>query len=300
MNNFPKVYIIIVNYNGWKDTIECLESIKKNSYKNYHIVVCDNSSRDESIKKIKQWMNININIPIKLICSKINGGFSYGNNLGIKWGIDRKDADYFWLLNNDTTIEKNTIFELVNYMEKNINIGIGGSCLKFYYDRKKIQGYGGRYNKFSGKSKHIINENEINKIDYIIGASLIVSKDFVKNVGLMNEEYFLYYEELDWSIRAKKKGYDIGCAINSIVYHKEGASIGSGSSITKKSDLADFYLQRNKIKITKKFFKKYLPSIYFFMVLGILRRITLKEWNKTINLILIILGKRELYGKNIS
>lgn len=300
MNKFPKVYIIIVNYNGWKDTLECLESILHNEYKNYHVVICDNFSQNESVEKIKEWINKNNLFPIKFITSNINGGFAYGNNLGIKWGLNKGDADYFWLLNNDTVIEYDAISKLVNYMENDINIGIAGSCLKFYNNKEKIQGYGGKYNKFSGRSIHIKSKNKLNKIDYIIGASLMVRRNFVETVGLMNEKYFLYYEELDWSIRAKKQGYSLGCAVDSIIYHKEGASIGSGNLLTRKSDLADFYLQRNKIIITRKFFKKYLPSIYFFLLLGIIKRIILGERKKAFNLLKIILGKREWNEKSIS
>ena len=300
MNKEPKVYIILVNYNGWRDTLECLNSILKNDYHNYHVIICDNASQDESIKKIIQWKNLHENFSMELIQSTINGGFSYGNNVGITLGLKRNDVDYFWLLNNDTVIQHDALTVLINYMQHNLKIGIAGSCLKYYDKKNIVQGYGGKYNKFSGRSTHITDLKKINDIDYIIGASLIISKIFIKDIGLMNENYFLYYEELDLALRAKKKGYGISCVNNSIVYHKEGASIGSSNKLKNKSNLSDFYLQRNKILITKKFFPKYLPSVYFFMVLGILRRLLLGEKTKAFNLLKIILGKRDWHGKTIS
>lgn len=269
----PKVYIIILNWNGWKDTIECLDSIKKLTYINYSIIICDNASSDESKNKINEWLKNNVNIDATLIVNKTNLGFAGGNNVGIKAALKQMDCKYVWILNNDTEVTPNSLCCLVNKMKTDDKIGICGSKLMYFYDRGKIQGYGGKFNSYLGYPSTIVKKEQIGNIDYPIGASMFLSIEFLKNVGLMCEEYFLYFEELDWSLRGKQTGYKIDCADDSIIYHKEGASIGSNSKLSSKSMMADYYLQKNKIKVIKKFYPLHLPLIYLGMLIGVIRRI---------------------------
>ena len=162
-------------------------------------------------------------MPILFVKSKINLGFAGGNNVGIRYALN-SNFDYVWLLNNDTVIEPNAISELVHYCEnkaaKKEKVGIVGSKLMVYHQPDKMQGVGAIFNKYSGKSK-IIGAQEIDRkqydnteiaCNYVIGASMFVSKPFLLEVGLMSEEYFLYNEENDWSARAKLKGWKVGVA----------------------------------------------------------------------------------------
>lgn len=297
----PKVYIIILNWNGWKDTIECLESVFSLKYKFYQVVVCDNNSNDNSMDKIKEWAEgkieadvscllsgmkcHKINKPIKykeidkihngtfikeklvLIQIEINMGFAFGNNIGIFFALNQGDAEYIWILNNDTVVDNAALYELVNKMKKNDNVGICGSKLIYYDNPQKIQALGGKYNKFFGRSRHVVDESKIDNIDYVVGASMLVSKSFINEVGYMDESYFLYFEEIDWALRAKYK-YKLLVSLKSIVYHKEGSSTGSkeGGEISK---LSDYYSIRNRIIITKRYFKRFLPFVY----IGILKRL---------------------------
>ena len=266
-----KVYIVIVNWNGWRDTLECLESILKNNYTNYQIIICDNASTDNSINEIKKWANskknkISINIIqaqnlkkksslitkdtlVTIIKTGGNLGFSGGNNTGIKYILNKKEDCFIWLLNNDTTIDRGALTALVEKCQKDPNIGICGSKLINYFDRNIIQACGGaRYFKWLGIQKNIgsgfikkleLTEDYVEKrADYIIGASMLFSSAFFKKIGLLDESYFLYFEELDLAERIKGE-YKLGYASKSIVFHKEGSSVNK-----KTSYLSSYYLSR--------------------------------------------------------
>lgn len=216
-------------------------------------------------------------MPILYIKSKINLGFAGGNNVGIRYALN-SDFDYVWLLNNDTVIEPDAISELVRFCEnkskKKEKVGIIGSKLMVYHQPNKMQGVGAIFNKYSGKSK-IIGAQEIDKhqydrteiiCNYVIGASMFVTRPFLLEVGLMSEEYFLYNEENDWSARAKLKGWNVGVAIKSKVYHKQGASTGNSPKKSKWQIKALNYKYRGKIKLYKKYYRLQLPFLYFHLI----------------------------------
>lgn len=320
-----KVCIIILNWNGWKDTIECLESILKSDYKNYQIVVCDNFSQDDSVRKIKLWAVGNLNPPetkigsidstlvskpipyseykwndiknaseiqedessLILLQIEKNIGFAGGNNAGIDFALRQKDTKYIWFLNNDTVIKKDTLTQLIRYFESKKNIGICGSKLMQYYNPDSVQSLGGRYNKWIGTNSNIKKVTEIKKMDYVVGASMLVSKEFINDIGMLSEDYFLYFEELDWALRAKMK-YTIDCACSSVVYHKEGASIGSNSNAKLRSELSDYYLIRNRLLITKKFFKYCIATVYCGLFITFLKRIWRGQYRRAKTVLEII------------
>ncbi|MGK7371041.1 MAG: hypothetical protein ACNS64_12575, partial [Candidatus Halalkalibacterium sp. M3_1C_030] len=195
------------------------------------------------------------------------------------------------ILNNDTVVDKNALGSLVKKMKIDGSIGICGSRLVYYHDRETIQALGGgRYNKWLGTTKHIganepastdFAEEEIERrLDYIVGASMLVSKPFLEEVGLLSEDYFLYYEELDWAIRGKET-FRLGYADNSLVFHKEGASIkGNNVNLNSKSRLSDYYQIKNRLKFTWKFYPHFLPVVYLTVFYSILNRIKRKQWKR--------------------
>lgn len=273
--NNPKVYVIVLNWNGWKDTIECIGSLKKLEYPNVHICVVDNASTNESVSKIQQEYP-----EIQILEMEQNRGYAAGNNAGIREALDH-GADYMWILNNDTTVESDALWPLIAKMEEEKNIGMCGSLLKDYHDKEKIQAWGGgRYNKWLGITIPIASfDNEDNtkmlerSLDYIWGAAVFVSKSFVQSTGLMNEEYFLYYEEMDWSVRGQEN-YDLGIAPKSIVYHKLKASIDSNKKKNQKRTLqADYYQTRNRLKFTHDYFPYCLPTVYLTVIVASVKRL---------------------------
>jgi len=346
--NYPKVAIIVLNYNGWKDTIECLESVLRNDYPNYQVIVVDNGSPDSSMEYIKAWAegrqevltpepghplyhlsHPSVKKPIPYICytreeaekggdfeleekltkdwqeqrnfSNIgliptspyplifiqtgeNLGFAGGNNIGIRYGFAKGDCDYFWLLNNDTVIDKNTLTEMVKLAESNEKIGMVGAKLLFYESPRIIQSLGVKNNSKISWNKNI----EINY--FILGASLLVKNNLLKKIGLLDEKYFMMAEEEDWCIRALLAGYKLFSCGRSKIWHK-GSTIGPTRSIEKiflgrKSIrclwenflISGYYSVRNKIYFNKKNFPqsfyKYciiqLPYIILRIILGIL------------------------------
>ncbi|MCX6075092.1 MAG: glycosyltransferase family 2 protein [Campylobacterales bacterium] len=317
-----KVYIILLNYNGWKDTIECLESVLKNDYENYQIIVVDNDSPNNSMEYIKAWAEgkqeviydensqlkhlsqpyepkpldyvyytkeealsggdqikeSEYNNPLIFIQAGENGGFAAGNNIGIKYALEKDDFEYVWLLNNDTVIERDSLNCQIKYFESNKNsIGILGSMLYFYYNQNVLQGIGGRYNPFTAQLELTKDLNKQESIDYIIGASMFVSKNFINKVGLMEEKYFLYFEELDWAIRGKNKNFTSDVCRSSIVYHKEGASIGSNQEIKKQSLLSTYYMINSHMKFTESFYSQYIFIFYIRYLLRICSAIFIKK-----------------------
>jgi GT2 family glycosyltransferase len=339
-----KIYIIILNWNGWRDTIRCLESIFKLDYKNYTVIVCDNNSEDNSLSYIKEWANglLNIDIedvnlllkkylapvvqkpinyiqlsreeieeekyrennntPLILIQTGDNLGYAGGNNIGLKYVLSIQDFSYVWILNNDTIVEKEALCSMVNFVSNKPKVGICGSLILNYYSPNKILAVGGAiFNTFLATSKHVgfnMEDNEINiekflsvDVSYIVGASMLVSKQFLLDVGLLCEEYFLYYEEVDWATRAKRKKYDITYCTNSRIYHKEGASTNLSQSRDLYNPIADYLTQRNALKITLKFYPKRIVFTYLRIFGVLLKSLSKKNLERTKILIKVLLFK---------
>ena len=333
--NFKKslrVYIILINWNAWKDTIECLESIYRSEYSDYKVIVCDNNSQDGSMEIIKSWANGELDIwiasdyslrnlifppitkPIKyieydfvrgesyskndndpneliLIQTGSNLGYAGGNNIGTKYALNQGEFGYIWFLNNDTVIRPDTLDKLVNRMEKNQDAGICGSEIHDYYKPNQIQVLGGaRYNKYTSSCSHIkpladsncpINISAIeSQMDYVVGASMLVSYGVVLNVGLMCEDFFLFFEEIDLAIRARKKNYSLVFANKSIVYHKGGISTGSSDHAASFSYSADYWINRSRLLFVKKHYPYFLPFLYIRFIAAIFNRINRKQFDR--------------------
>lgn len=267
----PKVDIITVNWNGWKDTIECLESLTKLDYANFSVIVCDNGSQDDSVEQLTNWLDTNSKIQVQLIETKKNLGFAGGNNIGIKQAL-KAGCDYIWLLNNDTVVDKDALKSMVSYAQEHHNT-ICGSKLMYYDTPSKVQALGNKLNTYLGTTKFIVEEKEMNQIDYLVGASMLIPQQVFKDVGLLSEEYFLYYEEADLWQKCKGK-YDFRCVLNSLVYHKEGAAIGANNKQkAEKSLIGDFYSIRNRILFMKKYFSSHMLTMYIGLIVTIINRI---------------------------
>lgn len=324
------VYIIILNYNGWEDTINCINSILRNNYVNYKIIICDNASKDNSIYKINKWLEdkgildktfINkeeieyINIKEKkivIIDNKKNLGFAGGCNVGIKYAMKDNRMKYIWLLNNDTSIDKQALVAMIKKMDNDEKIGICGSSLLYYDNQNIVQALGGfYYNKWLGISKPIgakkpfnidnIKESEIEKEFFgIIGASMLIRRNIIEEFGYLEESYFLYFEEQDIAVKIKEK-YKLGFAKDSIVYHKEGASIGGNSYVKKKkSILSDFYMIRNRLIFTKRYYPKCIYTVYLGLFVSIFNRIRRKQYIRVKMIINLMLGKEEKVYKYLN
>jgi len=262
-----RVSIIILNYNGVKDTIECLESLKKIDYPNYEIIVIDNGSFKEEAQILEEYTNKNIIKNIIIIRNKENLGFTGGNNVGIKIALER-NSDYILFLNNDTVVERYFLKEMVEVASLNQEVILVGATIFDYFSHKPTFS-GGKIDK---KLKILIWKNtpQENKkyffSDIISGACfLIKTKDLIKNSLFFDESLFLYGEEIDLCWRVNKLGYKIAIASRAKVYHKEGKSLGKGLNYLKV-----YYITRNRILLAKKFLKGY--NYFLFWVLFFISR----------------------------
>ena len=187
--------------------------------------------------------------------------------MGLRYALGDPDCDHFWLLNNDTVVEPGSLSSMVRLMQSRPEIGLCGSLNLSYYNPRQVQAEGGKpYCIWTARVRTppLRMADELDSraaaIDFVIGASMLASRAFLETVGLMEESYFLYFEELDWAMRARGK-FELGYARDSVIYHKEGATIGSNYHRMKRSLLSEHYLTRNRVLFTKRFLPWALPSV---------------------------------------
>jgi len=225
----PLVGIILINYNNYNDTIECLDSINDSYYKNKIVIVVDNKSKNDSIKKIEDFIK-KIKIKVILIKNDENLGFSVANNIGIKHCIDI-GCKYVLILNNDTIVDKNFLNPLVKYYEKDNSNNIGALSGKIYfYNKPEYFWYAGgkKYCPFI-PLKHIgMGQNDkgqfdkIRKLPWITGCYLFIKTKVFLKIGMLNEDFFFGMEDLEFSMRLRKEGYNLYFIPSSKIWHKVG------------------------------------------------------------------------------
>lgn len=241
------VYIILINYNGLSDTIECLESLLKIKYESYKIIVVDNaSSKNESSILSNKFPEI------KILENKINLGFTGGNNLGIKEALKDKECRYILMINNDTIVTRDFLEKLIIYAELHPDTLISPKILFNKTDR--IQCMGGKIIKPFGisvnylKNKKSYKINRIIEPDFLSGCCILIPKKVIKNLGLLDEQYFAYWEDTEYCFRAKRAGYKLAVMPNSVIWHKHSKSTELNPG--KKQ----YFLIRNQIIFVKKYF----------------------------------------------
>lgn len=262
MQNEYKISIITINYNGLKDTCELIDSITFKE--NMEVIVVDNASTEDEASIIsKQYPHV------KVIRSSRNLGFAGGNNLGIK----KANGKYILLINNDTYFKKFNIDSLIERLESSDKIGIVCPKLRFAWGCNPIQFAG--YTPLStitvrnqaigfGEENHG-QYNTAHPTPYAHGAAMLIKREAIDKVGLMPECFFLYYEELDWSMMFTRAGYEIWYDPACTVYHKESQTTG------QNSPLRTYYITRNRLLLVKRNYKginKYLSYIYLIGIVA--------------------------------
>lgn len=255
-----KVAIILVNYNGKEYIKECIESIQAIDYKNYKIIVVDNNSTDDSLVYLKSLGN-----EIKLIEAKENGGFSFGNNLGIKYAIEN-GFEYFLLLNNDTLVKRDFLSKMLESFNRNPDAGIVGAKIMYYPEKNRIWFGGGdvSWTRFRVVHNHIkeTDNGQCNaevEINFMTGCAMLISKEVIEKVGLLDEEYFMYCEDLDYSFKVLDNNFKIIFNPEAIVYHK--VSLSSGG---EDSAFSLYWKTKNTLKVMKKF--KHRTSLFNYLL----------------------------------
>ncbi len=315
--------IVLVNWNGWRECIECLDSLFAQDHLNCHIVIVDNDSADGSIEQIARWCESPRakstwrslpgvaritqhpsprpilhrifdrpdgvvpppppSCPLTLIRSGRNLGFAGGCNLGVR-AAGPANFDYFWFLNADTVVDRAALTELLARAARDAATGIVGSTLIFYDRPEVVQALGGaQLDPADGSSRHIgyltaadrapedgaLVEREM---AYVVGASMLVSAEFIRRVGPMQEDYFLYYEEIDWAMRGRGE-FTLGYAPRSRVYHKSGAN----SSKVIPLGTARYYY-RNRLRFVRRFLPERLGAAKRSLFVEMLRHLARGRW----------------------
>lgn len=295
-----RVYILILNYKRWQDVIDCLNSVLRLQYKNFTVIVVDNDSQNNSLQFLMDWadgnavsgtkpgnpikykyfhsselsnsIDLNLHGQLIFIQNKTNEGFAKGNNLVLKYLL-KADA-YVWLLNPDMVVKENTLGELIGFVSQQPFNSITGCVIRSYWQQEKMLAYGGAKINFNSATISVIKkESEMSKMDYICGGSLFTHTKHFKDIGLLPEDYFLFWEEADWCYQARMKGYKLLFCPSAVCYDKISTSIGKGF-------LADYYYTRNGLLFLAKYKRERIGIALVFSILRFVARIITGRWNK--------------------
>jgi GT2 family glycosyltransferase len=230
----PKVSIVLLNLNGYQDTRDCLISLQQVRYPNFRAIVVDNGSSDDSFQRLQKEFP-----EAHLIRSEENLGFCGGNNLGIESALENR-ADYVLLLNNDTVVDPDFLNELVQTGESDRRIGILGPKI-FYYSEPKRIWYAGGYVKYgSGACRHFGQDHmdEGGKFDslvdteFVTGCAMMIKSELLREIGILDEKLFIYWEDSDYCMRAKAAGNRLVFVPTAVVWHKVSRTCGAASPFT--------------------------------------------------------------------
>lgn len=253
----PKVAIVLVNWNGLDYTSACLDSLRKVDTPYMKVIVVDNGSDQEEGKRLK------IQFPeIDLIETGRNLGFAGGNNVGIRKAM-ADDFPYVLLLNNDTIVEPDFLHELLLVAATNPKAGIVQPIILFLHQPKQIWSAGGKW--IPGFSRSVtLGDREpcadyrvkTSHIDWATGCAMLVSKDAIEKVGLLNEQFFVYFEDVEWSLRIREAGFEIHLAESSKIYHEAGASSKKQQDEGTLSPRVFYFHVRNQLFLIRLLRKK--------------------------------------------
>lgn len=308
-----RVGVVILNYNGWADTLECLESVFRVQTPALHVVVCDNDSSDGSVERILQWAHGDLDVvpprderlaalshpplpkpianvllegrepappdplpPLTLIAAGENRGFAAGNNAAVAMLL-RAGVDFIWILNNDAVVAADAVAPMLEQME-DPRMGIVGARVLHYEKPDLIQAAGGgEVRRWTGLSAHRgRDEPDRGQWDaaaapqYVTGCTLLARAQMVREIGPLDEAFFVYSEEVDWCFRAVAAGWKLGYAGGSRVWHREGATTGKGSAFS------DYHSLRGVLLLTRRHAPARLPlvlahSIFRFLLPKVVR-----------------------------
>ncbi|PWV93814.1 hypothetical protein DFQ01_13453 [Paenibacillus cellulosilyticus] len=269
-----KVAVIILNWNSYKDCYDCLKSLEMLERVDYEVFLVDNDSNDDSYIRLQQdYDNRKFDLIIHFMKSETNIGFAGGNNIGIN-AAKILGFQYYWMLNADTEIDSRALYYMIEGINRDPSIGIVGSKI-YYFGTNKIWFAGGNINTLFGTSSHIGQReedhgqfNNTREVDYISGCSLLFKAEVLDDIGFMTEDYFLYYEESEWNVKAKQAGWLIKLIPDSIVYHKVSSSSGGEQNI---APYVAYYDLRNGYRMVRR--TQISPMGWLFANVGLLNKI---------------------------
>ena len=280
---YPEVSIIILNWNGIEDTIECIESLKNINYQEYKIIVVDNGSSENEGQVLKAKFGDYIDI----IRNERNYGYAEGNNIGIRYVLNKSMPEYILLLNNDTVVHPRFLNELIDIAEQDSATGVAGPKTYYYDNAMELQFVATKVNLWTGWINHIgvgeIDSGQYNTIrdtDYCQGSCFLIKQEVIQTIGLLDSAYFAYWEETDYCRRAHKAGFRIVYCPDAQIWHKTPQTGYEANAI--------YYLTRNRFLFMRKHagklqiltFLLYYFSFRFILFTGhfLVRRKSLKSF----------------------
>lgn len=277
--------VVLLNWNGDEDTIECLESLKTLDYPSFDVYLVDNDSQKQSINNIINYLEKDSfyrsatvkkddlssfkkedKTNLVFILNDNNAGFAGGNNVALNYIKDNVQEGYVLLLNNDTIVSKDLLTSMVSKFNESDDTGFVGATHYYYHEKDRIQTLGGGLiDLVHGECTAVTQPGTRDEFDFLTGSCILMSCDVLRDVGVMYEEYFMYWEDVDWSTTARKKGHKLKISDTGYIYHKEGASIKSLSRI--------YYHTRNRIL----YMKRHTSGLVYYKFLIYIVLYVLKE-----------------------
>ena len=258
MDNKPAITGIILNWNGAQDTLACLESLTDVSYPHFAILIVDNGSTDDSVKVIQTAFP-----DIELVETGENLGFAGGNNVGLRHAL-AMNADYALLLNNDTVVDPDFIEQLVTVAQENDRIGVVGPTIYYHSRPNTIWSAGGAIDWRRGWTWMVgLDEQDKGQfgstprpVDFVTGCALMISRRALESAGLLDERFFMYYEETEWCVRVARAGFEIRHVPTARIWHKIAPQAQA------VSPFVHYYMTRNRLLFLKATNAGLMPRLY--------------------------------------
>lgn len=317
----PFVDILLLNYNSWRHTIECLESVMRLEHPDFRVLVCDNGSTDGSLERIRDWAagrndvvlsddapaqvrecvmpfvakpiacaesdgvrGVDPSARVVLLALGRNGGFAAGNNAGMAFSRRDGRAKYIWLLNNDTVVAPDSLTELVRVAESDERIGAVGGSMLHYGDPEVVQyGSGATVVLRTGAVVHVNQGGKrrsavdaaSSDFNFVCGGCLLVRDVVVDKVGMLDERFFIYAEDSDFSLRISDAGWKMGYAARAWIWHKGGGTSSSGSSFH------DYHTVRSALLFVHKWRPTAMPVAFaYWVVRAIAPKVMRGQWKR--------------------
>jgi GT2 family glycosyltransferase len=264
------IYIILVNYGNWQDTVTCLQSLESFAEIDVNVVIVDVEDLDGSYAKLREATGLPGRNRYRLLQQPLNKGFAHACNVGIRLALEENPDCFIWLLNNDTLIMPGSLRGLINCHREAMRNGYRkpgfiGSVIVYPGDAGIIQFAGGIIDPVrarlivQGEGESLarcVQQHGCPETDWIMGASMFFHASVVRSIGFMPEDYFLYYEDIDWSLQAIRKGYANLVSHQSVIVHKQGSSTGQDyNSGARVNPVTTWYFYKSYLA----FFKKNYP-----------------------------------------
>lgn len=257
----PLVFCVVVNWQGWQDTIHCIQSLLAQRYASLQILIVDNASADDSLERIRAAFPA-----IEIQSAAANRGFAAAGNLGIRSALQR-GAQFVWLLNNDIVAPPDTLCKLVAAAE-DPRVGMVGSVLRYMHNPAEMQAWGGgSVARSTGYVTHFRGPAVLGENAFLTFASVLLRRELLEDVGLLDEGFFMYFEDSDLCFRARAAGWKLAVAAETGVLHKEG-----GSATTKKCARVDRIVTASGLRFLSRYGRPRVFAQAIFVLLRIGKR----------------------------